>query len=86
MSELIVNDLNIFYGSAHVLQDVSLQIGAEPVALVGRNGMGKTTLCNAFFGLVPSRSGEITFSGHPLGWVMCRRDGAFFHRCRWMSI
>ncbi|MEM7803176.1 MAG: ATP-binding cassette domain-containing protein, partial [Chloroflexota bacterium] len=66
MSKLSIQNLNVFYGSAHVLQDVSFEIGDEPVALVGRNGMGKTTLCNAIMGLVPSRSGQITFGNSRL--------------------
>ena len=47
MSEplLAVEDLNGWYGTAHVLQGVSFSMGAEPVALIGRNGMGKSTLC-----------------------------------------
>ncbi len=60
MTALSVQNLNVFYGSAHVLQDVSFELGQEPVALVGRNGMGKTTLCNAIMGLVPTRSGFVT--------------------------
>jgi branched-chain amino acid transport system ATP-binding protein len=54
MSETLleVRDLNAFYGSAHILHDVSFSMGAEPVALIGRNGMGKTTLCKAIVGLL----------------------------------
>ena len=61
MSEplLAVEDLNGWYGTAHVLQGVSFSMGAEPVALIGRNGMGKSTLCLAIAGLLdgPSRLG-----------------------------
>ena len=49
---LEVAGLNAYYGSAHVLQDVSLTMGAEPVALIGRNGMGKSTLCKALAGVL----------------------------------
>jgi branched-chain amino acid transport system ATP-binding protein len=49
---LVVEGLNGYYGSAHVLQDVSLSMGVEPVAVIGRNGMGKTTLCKAIVGLL----------------------------------
>jgi branched-chain amino acid transport system ATP-binding protein len=54
MSETLleVRDLNAFYGSAHILHDVTFSMGAEPVALIGRNGMGKTTLCKAIVGLL----------------------------------
>lgn len=63
---LTVENLNVSYGSAQVLHDVSFQIGSDPVALVGRNGMGKTTLCNAIMGLVPATSGQIGFEGAAL--------------------
>jgi branched-chain amino acid transport system ATP-binding protein len=49
---LVVNGLSGYYGTAHVLQDVSLAMGSEPVAVIGRNGMGKTTLCKAIVGLL----------------------------------
>jgi branched-chain amino acid transport system ATP-binding protein len=54
MSETLleVQDLNAFYGTAHILHGVSFSMGAEPVALIGRNGMGKTTLCKAIVGLL----------------------------------
>jgi branched-chain amino acid transport system ATP-binding protein len=49
---LEVEGLDGFYGSAHVLQGVGFSMGAEPVALIGRNGMGKSTLCKAIVGLL----------------------------------
>ncbi|HWM08268.1 MAG TPA: ABC transporter ATP-binding protein [Solirubrobacteraceae bacterium] len=49
---LEVEGLNGYYGTAHVLQGVSFSMGAEPVALIGRNGMGKSTLCKAIVGLL----------------------------------
>jgi branched-chain amino acid transport system ATP-binding protein len=49
---LVVEGLNGYYGTAHVLQDVSLKMGTEPVAVIGRNGMGKTTLCKTIVGLL----------------------------------
>ena len=61
---LSVSALNAFYGSAQALEDVSFEMGKEPVAIVGRNGMGKTTLCNAIMGFAPPRaSGSIRFDG-----------------------
>jgi branched-chain amino acid transport system ATP-binding protein len=58
MSEalLTVEDLHAFYGPAHVLQGVSFEIEDEPIAIVGRNGMGKTTLCAAIMGITPPRT------------------------------
>src|ERR687892_105295 len=53
MTELLrVENLNGFYGTAHILHGVSFSMGAEPVALIGRNGMGKSTLCKAIVGLL----------------------------------
>jgi len=69
MSEplLAVEALNAFYGPAPVLHDVSFAIGDEPIAIVGRNGMGKTTLCAAIMGISPPRAtGSIRFLGHEL--------------------
>jgi branched-chain amino acid transport system ATP-binding protein len=64
---LAVEDLHAWYGSAHIVQGVSFHVGDEPVALIGRNGMGKTTLCNAIMQIRPARvSGSITFEGREL--------------------
>ena len=52
---LEVEGLNAFYGSAHVLQNVNFAVGKESVAVLGRNGMGKTTLCAAIMGFSPPR-------------------------------
>ncbi len=64
---LAVKDLDAFYGRAHVLQRVSFDMGHEPVSLIGRNGMGKTTLCNAIMQIRPATStGSIRFQGQEL--------------------
>jgi branched-chain amino acid transport system ATP-binding protein len=63
---LEVSDLNGYYGTAHVLQDVNFQIGSEPTGIIGRNGMGKTTLCLALMGLLPTASGSVRFEGQEL--------------------
>jgi branched-chain amino acid transport system ATP-binding protein len=63
---LAVEDLNGWYGTAHVLQGVSFSMGAEPVALIGRNGMGKSTLCLAISGLLESAAGSIRLDGQEL--------------------
>ncbi len=63
----VVEGLNAFYGRAQALEDVSFEIGRESVAIVGRNGMGKTTLCNAIMGIAPPQaSGSIRFDGTEL--------------------
>jgi branched-chain amino acid transport system ATP-binding protein len=64
---LAVEGLDAYYGSAHVLQDVSFELGEQAVAVVGRNGMGKTTLCNAIMGMSQPRvTGSVRFQGHEL--------------------
>ena len=63
---LVVEDLHGYYGTAHVLQGVSFRMGAEPVALIGRNGMGKSTLCKALAGLLGSARGSIRLAGQEL--------------------
>ncbi len=63
---LEVRDLNVYYGQSHALQGVDLRLAGGVLSVVGRNGMGKTTLCNAIMGLVPVASGTISFAGHDL--------------------
>ena len=64
---LRVAGLDAFYGSAHVVQDVSLTVGRECVAVMGRNGAGKSTLARAIMGLSPPRTtGRIELDGTPL--------------------
>jgi branched-chain amino acid transport system ATP-binding protein len=64
---LVVDGLNAYYGHAHVLQNVSFEVGEQAVAIVGRNGMGKSTLCAAIIGMTPPRaSGSIRFEGTEL--------------------
>ncbi len=64
MNLLEVRDLNAGYGRVQVLWDVSLAVERHQiVALVGANGAGKTTLLRAISGMIPTRSGSITFQG-----------------------
>ena len=64
---LEIEGLNAFYGRARILHDVSFAVGRESVAIIGRNGMGKTTLCAAIMGLTPPRSsGSVRFEGREL--------------------
>jgi branched-chain amino acid transport system ATP-binding protein len=63
---LSVSDLDHYYGKAHVLRKLSLEIGEESVGLFGPNGAGKTTLVNAIVGLVRPKAGKITFDGRSL--------------------
>ncbi len=61
-----VDGLNVYYGRVHILQDVTFAVGAEPVAMVGRNGMGKTTLAKTIVGLLSAASGSVRFKDHSL--------------------
>lgn len=64
---LEVRDLNTYYGTSHVLQGISLTVGeGELVALLGRNGMGKSTTLKSIMGLVKPRSGSIRFKGEEI--------------------
>jgi uncharacterized protein (UPF0261 family)/ABC-type branched-subunit amino acid transport system ATPase component len=63
---LEVRDLHVYYGRAHALQGVTLRLERGVLAVVGRNGMGKSTLCNAIMGLVPAASGSIRAHGEEL--------------------
>ncbi len=64
---LRVEDVHAYYGDSHILQGVSLEVGdGEVIALLGRNGMGKTTTISAIMGLVPPRAGSIRFDEEEL--------------------
>ena len=61
---LSVTDVHTYYGDSHVLQGVTLEVEKGCVAAVlGRNGVGKTTLCRSIVGFTPARSGQILFGG-----------------------
>jgi branched-chain amino acid transport system ATP-binding protein len=68
MSEpvLVLENVNAYYGRGQVLHDVGFEMGREPVAVVGRNGMGKTTLCLAIMGLMARAEGSVRFEGKEL--------------------
>ncbi len=64
---LKVSNLNVSYGESRVIHDVSFEVGANAaVAIVGRNGMGKSTLLKSLIGMVPVASGSITLDGSDL--------------------
>ena len=62
MSALVIRGLNQHYGGSHILRDLSFEVPAGKVTtLLGRNGVGKTTLLRALMGLVPASSGSVKF-------------------------
>lgn len=64
---LKLEHVNTYYGRVHALRDLSLEVCAgEIVAVIGPNGAGKTTLMNTISGIVPARSGQITFTDVPI--------------------
>jgi urea transport system ATP-binding protein len=64
---LVVKGLNQYYGGSHILRDVSFEVPAGKVtALLGRNGVGKSTLLRTLMGLIPARTGEILFENKNL--------------------
>ena len=79
---LEVEELNGWYGTAHVLQGVSFSMGAEPVALIGRNGMGKSTLCLAITGLLERAEGSVRLDGEELLGRPAYKVAARGHRLR----
>jgi branched-chain amino acid transport system ATP-binding protein len=64
---LAIEGVSAFYGRAQALEDVSFEIAGGATSIIGRNGMGKTTLCNAIVGLPPAHvTGSIRFQGTEL--------------------
>jgi len=72
---LAARDLHTYYGDSHVLHGVSLAVTpGEVVAILGRNGMGKTTLIRSVVGFTPPRRGDVRFKGEDVtGWAPFRR-------------
>lgn len=64
---LEIKKLNAYYGKSHILWDVDLKAEQNMItALVGRNGMGKTTTLKCIMGLISNKTGEIVFKGEPI--------------------
>ena len=64
---LTVSNLNQYYGGSHILRDLEFEVPAGKVtALLGRNGVGKTTLLRTLMGVVPAATGEVSFGGRDL--------------------
>lgn len=61
---LQVNELNQYYGGSHILRGVSFEAApGEVTCLLGRNGVGKTTLLKCLMGLIPAKTGEVIWQG-----------------------
>ncbi len=65
-SVLKLEDVDTYRGPAHILRKVSIIIKDETVCLVGRNGAGKTTTMESIMGILPVRSGKVTFNGREI--------------------
>jgi len=64
---LVVEDIHTYYGEAHILQGVSVSVGAgEVVTLIGRNGAGKTTTLRSIMGIARTRHGRIALAGEEI--------------------
>lgn len=63
---LDIKGIDLRYGSGHVLHGVNLSLGQRPLAILGRNGMGKTSLCQTLIGLHPHSAGQIFFEGQDI--------------------
>jgi branched-chain amino acid transport system ATP-binding protein len=67
MAMLEVNNIHTYYGDSYVLQGISLRVAAgQVVAVLGRNGVGKTTLVRSIIGFAPPRLGRVTFKGEEI--------------------
>lgn len=79
MTLLSLNKVDAYYGEARILNEVSLEVGAgERVAILGRNGVGKTTVVNACLGIARVRSGTVSFHGtaqHAIRHFSAARSG-----------
>ena len=77
MTTLRIDALNQYYGGSHILRDVGFSVSAgKCTAVLGRNGVGKTTLLKCVMGLLPAASGSISFAGEDLGRLPPHRRAA----------
>ncbi len=86
---LTLEKINTYYGDSHILHDVSLRVKkGEIVALLGRNGVGKTTTMRTIMGLTPPKRGTIVFAGKPVSGLkshqIARRGIGLVPEERWI--
>ena len=80
MAILEVQDIHTYYGDAYVLQGLSLTLEqGQILGLLGRNGVGKTTLVNSIVGFTPPRRGKIVFKGDDITAQLVVRDRPHRH-------
>jgi ABC-type glutathione transport system ATPase component len=79
---LEIRNLNVYYGASHALQGVNLTLASGALSVVGRNGMGKTTLCQAIMGLVPRSPAARSPFPASRWWAPARRHRAARRRIR----
>ncbi len=78
---LVVKDIHTYYGESYALQGVSLEVKeGQIVALLGRNGMGKTTTIRSIIGFNPPRRGEVLYKEKNIAGKTALRDLARGHR------
>jgi urea transport system ATP-binding protein len=64
---LHISKLNVYYGESHVIHDAAFELApGAAIAVVGRNGMGKSTLLKSLIGMIPTKNGSITLAGREL--------------------
>jgi branched-chain amino acid transport system ATP-binding protein len=74
VSHLRLEDVHTYYGESHILQGVSMEVeGGTTVALLGRNGMGKTTTIRSIMGMTPPRQGRIRFGDRDISGLEPRK-------------
>ena len=71
---LKVNDINVYYGSIHAIKGVSFEVEkGEIVTLIGANGAGKSTILNTVSGLLPAKSGTVSFMGKTINGIAAHK-------------
>lgn len=74
MAILTVEDLQVYYGVIQAIKGVSFEVNqGEIISLIGANGAGKTTILHTITGLLPAKTGKVTFDGHALNHMQAHK-------------